>query len=149
MDTDQATAAVKGDLLIFARLADKFTGNDVKRRSQGGRELLYITSRSVMNRLDDVVGPSNWWDDYIPIDNAVICRLSIRLPDGQVLTKCDVGGNSKTPDSSDVEKSGFSDAFKRAAVKFGIGRHLYADGVPNFVRAILGATNGSNGNGAH
>jgi hypothetical protein len=40
-------------------------------------------------------------------------------------------------DSGDDDKSGFSDAFKRAAVKFGIGRYLYRDGVPRFVQETL------------
>lgn len=137
------------NIMLFANLAAKFGGDLVKRRSGGGgRDLVYITARAVMNRLDDVLGPENWWDEYQPIEDAVICRLTIRLPDGQLLTKCDVGGNSKTQDASDVEKSGFSDAFKRAAVKFGVGRHLYGDGVPQFVREVLAST-GGNGNGAH
>jgi hypothetical protein len=63
----------------------------------------------------------------------VICRLSIRLPDGTTLTKSDAGGYAGMADSGDDDKSGFSDAFKRAAVKFGIGRYLYRDGVPRFV----------------
>ena len=87
-----------------------------------------------MNRLDDILGPANWWDDYIPQENSVICRLTIRLPDGTTLTKCDAGGYAGMSDSGDDDKSGFSDAFKRAAVKFGIGRYLYRDGVPRFVR---------------
>jgi hypothetical protein len=36
-------------------------------------------------------------------------------------------------DEGDDDKSGFSDAFKRAGVKFGIGRYLYRDGVPGWV----------------
>ena len=38
------------------------------------------------------------------------------------------------PTQGDDDKSGFSDSFKRAAVKFGVGRYLYRDGVPTFVR---------------
>ena len=37
-------------------------------------------------------------------------------------------------DSGDDDKSGYSDAFKRAAVKFGVARYLYRDGVPTFVQ---------------
>jgi len=87
-----------------------------------------------MNRLDDVVGPSNWWDEYQPLEHSVICRLTIRLPDGTVLTKCDAGGYAGMADPGDDDKSGFADAFKRAAVKFGVGRYLYRDGVPKFAR---------------
>ena len=85
-----------------------------------------------MNRLDDVLGPENWWDEYQPLEHSVICRLTIKLPDGTTLTKSDAGGYAGMTDSGDDDKSGFSDAFKRAAVKFGIGRYLYRDGVPRF-----------------
>ena len=66
----------------------------------------------------------------VPLENWVICRLTIRLPDGTTLTKSDAGGYAGMADSGDDDKSGFSDAFKRAAVKFGVGRYLYRDGVP-------------------
>jgi hypothetical protein len=38
----------------------------------------------------------------------------------------DVGSESEQPDSGDRRKSAFSDALKRAAVKFGVGRFLYS-----------------------
>ena len=85
-----------------------------------------------MNRLDVVLGPENWWDEYVPGENSVLCRLTVRLPDGTTLTKADAGGYAGMPDQGDDDKSGFSDAFKRAAVKFGVGRYLYRDGVPAF-----------------
>ena len=62
-------------------------------------------------------------------DHSVICRMTIRLPDGQLLTKVDAGGGAGLADEGDNEKSGFSDAFKRTAVKFGVSRYLYRDGV--------------------
>ena len=85
-----------------------------------------------MNRLDEVLGPENWWDDFVPLEHSVICRLTIRLPDGTILTKCDAGGYAGLADPGDDDKSGFADAFKRTAVKFGVGRYLYRDGVPRF-----------------
>src|SRR5215470_15583359 len=41
------------------------------------------------------------------------------------ITKVDVGGPSEQPDGGDRLKAAFSDALKRAAVKFGVGRYLY------------------------
>src|SRR5206468_2281753 len=67
-----------------------------------------------------------------------LCRLTIRLPDGSELTKCDAGGYAGMADSGDDDKSGYSDAFKRAAVKFGVARYLYRDGVPTFARSAGG-----------
>jgi hypothetical protein len=90
-----------------------------------------------MNRLDEALGPENWWDEYTPMQNAVICKLTVRLPDGSTITKSDAGGFTTTADASDYEKTGFSDAFKRAAVKFGVARYLYGDGVPTSIREAL------------
>lgn len=50
------------------------------------------------------------------------------------MTKADAGGYAGMADQGDDDKSGFSDAFKRACAKFGIARYLYRDGVPQFVR---------------
>jgi hypothetical protein len=122
---------------LFAALAAPFETDEVRNRPQGGRQLLYVTARTVMNRFDEVLGPENWWDDYVPLEHSVICRLTIRLPDGTTLTKCDAGGYAGMADRGDDDKSGFADAFKRTAVKFGVGRYLYRDGVPNFARTSL------------
>lgn len=125
---------------LFAALAAPFEANELKVRSQTGRQLSYITARTAMNRLDNVLGPENWWDEYVPSENSVLCRLTIRLPDGSTLTKCDAGGYAGMADSGDDDKSGYSDSFKRAAVKFGVARYLYRDGVPNFVQERTPAT---------
>jgi hypothetical protein len=78
-----------------------------------------------MDRLDAVVGVHNWQDRYqlLP-DNAVQCRLRVRIH-GEWVAKADVGSPSDQPDGGDRLKAAFSDALKRAAVKFGIGRYLY------------------------
>jgi hypothetical protein len=123
---------------IFAALATPFTPHEVKERpGQNGRKVSYITARTVANRLDDVLGPENWYDEYVPLEHSVICKLTIRLPNGVWLTKCDAGGYAGMSDSGDDDKSGFSDSFKRAAVKFGVARYLYRDGVPNFARPMV------------
>jgi Rad52/22 family double-strand break repair protein len=119
---------------LFAALAAPFDSQEVRVRTQGNRQLTYITARTAMNRLDSILGPENWWDEYVPGENSVLCRLTVRLPDGSTLTKADAGGYAGMPDSGDDDKSGYSDAFKRAAVKFGVGRYLYRDGVPSYVR---------------
>lgn len=125
---------------LFAALAAPFDSQEVRVRSQAGRQLHYITARTAMNRLDSVLGPENWWDEYLPGENSVLCRLTVRLPDGSTVTKSDAGGYAGMPDQGDDDKAGYSDAFKRAAVKFGVGRYLYRDGVPAFVREREPAT---------
>lgn len=128
---------------IFAALAAPFQREEVRSRTApGGRVLHYVTARSVMNRFDEVIGPESWWDDYEFVgQSACKCRLTVKLPDGSTVTKVGIGGVTAMPDESDSEKTGESDAFKRAAAKFGIGRYLYGDGIPRYV-SIPGVTVG-------
>lgn len=87
--------------------------------------LHYIDARCVMDRLDDVVGVDGWRDEYtVHPSGSVECRLSVQIA-GVWVTKADVGSESEQPDAGDRMKAAYSDAFKRAAVKFGIGRFLY------------------------
>lgn len=83
--------------------------------------LAYVTNRAIMERLDAVVGPGNWRNEYKEwIGGSVLCGLSIKI-DGEWVTKWD--GAEQT----DIEavKGGLSGAMKRAAVQWGIGRYLY------------------------
>jgi hypothetical protein len=87
--------------------------------------LAYVDARVIQDRLDEVLGVDGWQDEYecLP-DGSVVCRLRLRMG-GEWITKMDVGGPSEQPDSGDRMKAAFSDALKRAAVKFGVGRYLY------------------------
>jgi hypothetical protein len=95
------------------------------RQGPGGKQLSYIDARQVMHRLDKVLGPENWSDDYKSLDGKTCCTLSLYI-DGRWIAKSDGAGDT----SIEGEKGGFSDSFKRAAVKWGIGRYLYRDGPP-------------------
>ena len=97
----------------FSRRWPPFEPNELKLRTQAGRQMPYVTARTIMNRLDDVLGPENWWDEFVPLEHSVVCRLTIRLPDGTVLTKSDAGGYAGLADPGDDDKSGFADAFER------------------------------------
>jgi hypothetical protein len=131
---------------LFAALAAPFSAQETRVRTQANRQVQYITARTAMNRLDSILGPENWWDEYTPGENSVLCRLTVRLPDGTTLTKADAGGYAGMPDQGDDDKSGFSDAFKRAAVKFGVGRYLYRDGVPTYSSKDSGPRTQESGN---
>src|SRR5829696_9200620 len=87
--------------------------------------MAYIDARLIQDRLDEVLGVENWEDAYklLP-DGSVMCRLRVKLGD-RWISKTDVGSPSEQPDLGDRLKAAFSDALKRAAVKFGIGRYLY------------------------
>lgn len=107
-------------------LFDPTPQSEVKQRQgPGGRMLDYIDARFVMDRLDAAVGPENWQDRFEDLPNgSVRCGIGITFDAGKTWNwKWDVG------DQSDIEatKGAHSDAFKRAGVKWGIGRDLYGD----------------------
>ncbi len=115
---------------MAAQLAAPFGTEDVRWKPQivsGSRALAvpYLTSRAIMDRLDEVFGVTGWRTDFKPLDNgAVMCMLECWCGDRWV-AKTDVGGQSQQPDEGDRVKAAFSDALKRAAVQWGIGRYLY------------------------
>lgn len=80
----------------------------------------YIDARDVMNILDEVVGAENWQSDFKEIKGNLYGGLGLRI-NGEWIWKWDCGTESRT----DGEKGESSDAFKRAAVKWGVGRFLY------------------------
>ena len=116
MNSDPLTA---NEILHF--LKEPFGKYSVKfRQGAGGKQLAYIDARTVMKRLDEVVGINNWQTEYEECSGRIICKLSLRI-DGEWITKCDGAGDTKI----EGDKGGISDALKRAAVNFGIGRYLY------------------------
>ena len=114
----------------LANLSNPFEFKDIEWRAgqftkDGSKVMLlaYITSRAVMDRLDAVVGPENWCATYeaSPIKGGLECRLSIRMLNGEWVTKTDAA----EPTQIESVKGAYSDALKRAAVHWGIGRYLY------------------------
>jgi hypothetical protein len=81
----------------------------------------YIDARAVATRLDEVMGASQWQNHYDPTTGLATIGILI---DGDWVFKSDVGEDSKVS----AIKGRASDAFKRAAVVWGIGRDLYAMG---------------------
>ena len=97
----------------------RFEAKQVKTRK--GMPLAYIDARDVMDRLDAVCGPEGWQDEYLDVGNgATCCRIGVKV-DGEWVWKSDGAGRT----DYEGDKGQFSDAFKRAAVKHGIGRYLY------------------------
>ena len=106
---------------LLRSLKAPFSLNRVKpRKGHGGGTLHYIDARDVMYRLDDVLGPLNWQDSYKEVMGRIICTLSIRF-DEEWVSKSDGAGDTKI----EGDKGAISDAFKRAACRWGIGRYLY------------------------
>jgi hypothetical protein len=127
---------------MLEKLYDYFDASEIKFKpavfsqdKSRAMALAYIDARCVMDRLDEVVGPENWQDEYQVLpDGSVLCKLSLNVPIAGVqgghllqwITKSDVGGQSEQADEGDRIKAAVSDALKRAAVKWGIGRYLYS-----------------------
>jgi hypothetical protein len=117
---------------IAEALSAPFPANEVRWKPQavskdGKRALAicYIDARAVLDRLDAVCGIDGWQDRYEQLPNgSVVCRLRCRIGERWIV-KSDVGSPSEQPDEGDRHKAAFSDALKRAAVKYGIGRYLY------------------------
>ena len=118
-----------------AALQYPFTANEIEWRvlhttkdKSKGQVAAYVDSRAIQDRLDAVLGRENWQNRFCTVqgkDNASttqVCELSIYYPDrGEWITKSNGAGNT------DIEpvKGGLSNAFKRAASMWGVGRYLY------------------------
>lgn len=89
--------------------------------------LAYIDARDVMERLDGVCGPEHWQCKYTHANGKTVCDIGILVSvnddsaSHQWVWKADGAGDSDI----EAEKGALSDAFKRAAVRWGIGRYLY------------------------
>jgi len=112
------------DTYDWTALAAPFAPGVVKQRKGPKSKMLeYIDARDVMDRLDKVIKPENWKDEYLPgPEGGILCKLSIMIS-GEWVSKSDVAENTNIA----PVKGGCSDAFKRAAVKWGIARYLYQD----------------------
>lgn len=88
-----------------------------------GMALAYIDARDVQDRLTEVCGPFGWQCKHeVSGDKRVTCHIGIKCPDtGEWIWRSDGAGESEM----DGEKGSYSDSFKRAAVKWGVGRYLY------------------------
>ena len=96
----------------------KVQTNPSKTKEEGGKTvgwgvvIFYVDSRDVAERLD-LATLGQWSDEYSLFGKALECSLTVAG-----MTRRDVGEGDKAKDL-------YSDAFKRAAVKFGVGAFLY------------------------
>ncbi len=88
------------------------------------RMIAYVDARDVAEQLDKIIGPENWTDTFKEVKGSLFCSIGINV-DGVWVHKSDCGVASRT----EKEKGESSDAFKRAAVKWGINRDAYKVGM--------------------
>ncbi len=114
---------------IFSDLSAPFPADAIHWRAQSvsnrngdasALALAYIDARDVMERLDEVCGPAGWQCTYPHANGKTVCSIGIKIGDEWVW-KANGAGDTDI----EAEKGALSDAFKRAAVCWGIGRYLY------------------------
>ena len=111
------------DKVLLRRLSEPFPAQQVHwrvgattRDKSKGIALAYINARDVMRRLDQVMG-LNWQCRY-PFDGC--CEIGLFIG-GEWRWRSNGAGDTAV----EAEKGRYSDAFKRAAVMWGVGRYLY------------------------
>lgn len=122
----------------FEEFGKPFADSDISWKLQltnkektSGLAVAYLDARAIADRLDAVVGQNRWKDEYMPWHNYVTKKdqkfaqlCTIYIYDDELKEWI---GKTDGAEDSDIEpiKGGLSDAFKRAAVRWNIGRYLY------------------------
>lgn len=83
----------------------------------------YVDARQVYDRLDQVLGPENWQDEYFECKNKQFCKIGVKIGNEWIWK-----GDSGSESSFDATKGETSDSFKRAAVHWGVNRGAYEVG---------------------
>jgi len=121
--TDSATDSVLEEALAkpFPQSVVKWRAKKLTKDRKKALALAYIDSRTVMRRLDQVVGAMGWQNKYREFPSGrMACGIGILFGDEWVW-KWDGAGETAV----EADKGIFSDSFKRAAVMWGIVRYLY------------------------
>jgi hypothetical protein len=99
-----------------------------------GMALAYIDARDVQDRLNDVCG-ADWQTRHPWASGTLIaCEIGIKVGGewvwrgdgaGEIENETSGSGERKEQAQDMARKAAFSDSFKRAAVRWGVGRYLY------------------------
>ena len=114
------------DDLAF-ELSKPFVKNEIKWRPQRQTKdgtsalvLAYVDVRTVQDRLNTVMGIDGWQCKHISYGPKTICHLGLKF-NNEWVWRSDGAGDT----NFEADKGAISDSLKRAAVQFGVGRHLY------------------------
>lgn len=130
MQNTQNTPAASTSAALADALRAPFPVEDINWRPQGKpapnarvQVVAYLDARAVQDRLDAVLGIAGWSFDWQPVATndrgEVVTAKGVLTIAG--VSKSDVG----TASTFEPSKGAVSDALKRAAVQWGIGRYLY------------------------
>jgi recombination DNA repair RAD52 pathway protein len=121
---------------VLLQLDENIPGKAVSTRNQSGRDLAYLETWYVIDRLNKVFGALNWAHTVVSMTAipgtdkpAYSChvRLTVILPSGQIIHKDGFGYGSDKSSHNPGEmatKEAESDALKRAAMKYGLSMGL-------------------------
>ncbi len=110
----------------FPKLSVHWRSQSMNREGTKALALAFLDARDIQDRLDLVCGPANWQTRFTETPRGrILCQIGIRHNDDWVW-KSDGAGETAV----EGEKGGISDALKRAAVSWGIGRYLYRIDAP-------------------
>jgi hypothetical protein len=99
----------------------EFRVGSTNKEKTKGLALAYVTNRAIQDRLDNIFGPYGWKNEFREWkQNSQLCGISVKVDD-EWITKWDGADDS----NMEATKGGLSDAMKRAAYQWGIGRYLY------------------------
>ena len=101
-------------------------GNIVKDKDgnpKGFQLLLYKTSRTDMQLLDETFGTFGWRNHFYQVKNTMVCSIEVYDEETKQWINKDNGGDDDT--AMEQVKSELSDSIKRAGSTLGIGRKLY------------------------
>lgn len=102
-------------------------GNTLKDKETGKpyafQLLLYKTSRTDMQVLDETFGVFGWRNRFYQVKNTMVCSIEIYDDEKHEWINKDNGGDDDT--QMEQVKSELSDSIKRAGSTLGIGRKLY------------------------
>lgn len=119
-DWDRISADLRRPFTVHAVQFRILEGKEIKsRKDHKANVAAYITARTAVDRLNKVC-PGLWSDSFEPVPGGLRCDLTIGG-----LTRSDVGWSRGTNTAMDL-KALYSDAFKRAAVKWGVAVSLYS-----------------------
>jgi hypothetical protein len=131
---DEEVAAILNAGFLYDELEWKVQTSGVSQHGLWARVVPYVTSRAILERLDEAFGPGGHDVALAPFEVSgkagFKATITVKWPSGTFTKREDV---SDLTDNEPV-KGGASGAIKRAAVQYGIGRYLYTS--PDFYAVI-------------
>ena len=97
----------------------------VSKAGKGLSLLLYKTSRTDQDILDETVGPEKWQCRFYECKGTLFCSIGIRVEHSDGTSEWVWKDNAGSPSNMEAAKGEASDCIKRAGSAWGIGRCLY------------------------